>query len=411
MVKKNNVPKIRFKDFTEEWEKRKYEDIGNCFQGGNLGYSDLDKEGKYKCILYGDLYTRYDAIIENVKRRTNKKGNLVLKNDILFPQSTTVDAMSLISPACMNDKKAYTSGVFIIRPHRNIIDGNFVSYYSKGNIEQRRKLSKNAQGLTIVHLYYNSIKNEKIMTPKYKEQIRISECFKQLDNLITLHQRKYDKYKKIKNALLEKMFPKKGSKIPEIRFKGFTDNWEQRELGEISDIVGGGTPNTNITDYWDGDINWYTPAEIGKQIYTSCSERKISKLGYKNSSAKMLPINTILFTSRAGIGKTAILLTKACTNQGFQSIIPDKNKLNYYFIFSRTNELKKYGETVGSGSTFVEVSKKQMENMKLMIPTTITEQKIIGQYFSNLDNLITLHQDICEKLKNIKKALLEKMFI
>ena len=106
----------------------------------------------------------------------------------------------------------------------------------------------------------------------------------------------------------------------------------------------------------------------------------------------MLPVGTILFTSRAGIGKTAILRKEACTNQGFQSIVPHKNKLDSYFIFSRTNELKRYGETTGAGSTFVEVSGKQMANMDLMMPKSLAEQQSIGTYFRNLDNLITLHQ-------------------
>ena len=125
----------------------------------------------------------------------------------------------------------------------------------------------------------------------------------------------------------------------------------------------------------------------------------------------MLPIGTVLFTSRAGIGKTAILSRKGCTNQGFQSIVPHEDKLDSYFIFSRTEELKRYGETVGAGSTFVEVSGKQMANMDLMMPKTLREQKVIGQYFQNLDNLITLHQCELDKLKNIKKSMLEKLFL
>ena len=124
----------------------------------------------------------------------------------------------------------------------------------------------------------------------------------------------------------------------------------------------------------------------------------------------MLPVGTVLFTSRAGIGKTAILTRKGCTNQGFQSIVPHKGELDSYFIFSRTEELKQYGETVGAGSTFVEVSGKQMANMELMMPKTMAEQKIIGQYFANLDHLITLHQRKYDKLTNVKKSMLEKMF-
>lgn len=178
---------------------------------------------------------------------------------------------------------------------------------------------------------------------------------------------------------------------PKIRFKGYTEDWEQRKLGELAEIVGGGTPSTDIDSYWDGDIDWYAPAEIGEQIYLESSQRKITEEGLNKSSAKILPIGTVLFTSRAGIGKTAILLKEGCTNQGFQSIVPNKEKLDSYFIFTRSEELKRYGETVGAGSTFVEVSGKQMANMELMKPKTMLEQQQIGEYFQSLDHLITLH--------------------
>ena len=197
---------------------------------------------------------------------------------------------------------------------------------------------------------------------------------------------------------------------PIIRFKGYQDDWEQRKLGELAEIVGGGTPSTSVDSYWDGDIDWYAPAEIGEQIYLKSSQRKITEEGLNKSSAKVLPVGTVLFTSRAGIGKTAILLKEGCTNQGFQSIVPNKDKLDSYFIFTRSEELKRYGEIVGAGSTFVEVSGKQMANMELMMPTTMDEQQKIGGYFSNLDNLITLHQRKCDETKRLKKYMLQKMF-
>ena len=186
--------------------------------------------------------------------------------------------------------------------------------------------------------------------------------------------------------------------------------WEQRKLGDIADITGGGTPSTSNNDYWDGNINWYSPAEISNQIFLNSSQRKITELGFSSCSAKMLPKGTVLFTSRAGIGKTAILSAEGCTNQGFQSIVPHANDLDSYFIFSRTNELKKYGEIVGAGSTFVEVSGKQMAAMTLMMPPKFNEQKTIGDFFKRLDSLLTLHQRKYEKLLNIKKSMLEKMF-
>lgn len=197
---------------------------------------------------------------------------------------------------------------------------------------------------------------------------------------------------------------------PKLRFKGFDDAWEQRKLGDLAEIVGGGTPSTSKDEYWDGEIDWYAPAEIANQIYVESSERKITSEGLNNSSAKMLPVGTVLFTSRAGIGKMAILRKEACTNQGFQSIVPHVNELDSYFIFSRSEELKRYGETVGAGSTFVEVSGKQMSAMPLMMPPTIDEQRKIGEYFSSLDNLITLHQRQCEALKKQKQFFLQNMF-
>lgn len=202
-----------------------------------------------------------------------------------------------------------------------------------------------------------------------EEQKAIGKCFSELNALITLHQRELYLF---------------------VKRESFA--WEQRKLGEYAEIVGGGTPSTKVSAYWDGDINWYAPAEILDQIYLSSSQRKITEQGLNRSSAKMLPVGTVLFTSRAGIGKTAILSHVACTNQGFQSIVPHDGKLDSYFIYSRTDELKKYAETVGAGSTFVEVSGKQMSNMELMMPKTIKEQQVIGNYFRKIDNLITLHQ-------------------
>ncbi len=196
---------------------------------------------------------------------------------------------------------------------------------------------------------------------------------------------------------------------PKIRFKGFADDWEQRKLSEVAEIVGGGTPSTNIPEYWDGDIDWYAPAEINDQIYVDGSERKITKLGLEKSSAKILPADkTVLFTSRAGIGKTAILRRSGSTNQGFQSMVLN-DETNPYFVFSISKFIKEEAERVASGSTFAEVSGKMLGNLAFMFPTK-KEQDKIGEYFSNLDNLITLHQRKCDETKQLKKFMLQKMF-
>lgn len=162
-------------------------------------------------------------------------------------------------------------------------------------------------------------------------------------------------------------------------------------MGEVAEVIGGGTPNTNVDAYWDGDIDWYSPVELGEQIYVDRSTRKITQAGYDSCSATMLPANiTILFTSRAGIGNTAILRRPACTNQGFQSLVVNEDA-DVYFVYSMTEQIKKYAEQKASGSTFLEISGKGLAAGEFAFPAK-TEQEQLGSYFKKLDSLITLHQ-------------------
>ncbi|WP_323082981.1 restriction endonuclease subunit S [Limosilactobacillus reuteri] len=186
--------------------------------------------------------------------------------------------------------------------------------------------------------------------------------------------------------------------------------WEQHKLGGVAKIIGGGTPNTKIPAYWNGTINWYTPVEIGKKIYINESQRKITLDGLKHSSAKLLPKNSVLFTSRAGIGKMAILGEEATTNQGFQSIIPIAKELDSYFLFSLSNQLKYYGETHGAGSTFTEISGKELAKFKLILPK-LNEQKIISKLIMMMDKLISLQQRKLNQLKRLKRAMLQQLFV
>ena len=197
--------------------------------------------------------------------------------------------------------------------------------------------------------------------------------------------------------------------VPEIRFAGFTDPWEQRKLGEAATIVGGGTPSTNNDAYWDGDIDWYSPAELGEQVYADRSVRRITQAGYDSCSATLLPAGkTILFTSRAGIGNTAILRRSACTNQGFQSLVVNDDT-DVYFVYSMTDRIKKFAEQKASGSTFLEISGKGLAAGEFAFPSK-DEQTAIGSMFKQLDHLIPLHQRKHEKLVQLKKSMLDKMF-
>ena len=199
-------------------------------------------------------------------------------------------------------------------------------------------------------------------------------------------------------------------KTPVLRFKGFHNDWEQRKLGDIAKIVGGGTPSTKNSQYWNGNINWYSPTEIGKNAFVNESKKKITKAGLQHSSAKLLPKNkTILFTSRANIGDLAIMTSDGATNQGFQSWVIDQLKIDIYFLYSLGNILKNQAIKLAYGSTFLEISNKNVKNLQLKIPN-IQEQKKIGSLFKIIDELLTLQKRKYEELKLIKKFLLQNMF-
>ena len=168
-------------------------------------------------------------------------------------------------------------------------------------------------------------------------------------------------------------------------------SWEQRKLGDVATIVGGGTPSTNNDAYWDGEIDWYSPAELGERVYADRSVRRITQAGYDSCSATLLPAGkTILFTSRAGIGNTAILRRSACANQGFQSLVVNDD-IDVYFVYSMTDRIKKFAEQKASGSTFLEISGKGLAAGEFAFPSK-DEQTAIGSMFKQLDSLITLHQ-------------------
>ena len=408
-----NVPKLRFDGFVGAWEQHK---LGGVMPVGSvkrvhqedwrqsgirfLRARDIvaelkNEEVEDKLYISKDQYDEYTRISGKVS-----------ENDLLVTGVGTIGVPYRVK----DDEPLYfKDGNIIWFKNSNSINGRFFFYSFLGKTIQNH--ISNSAGVGTVGTYtIESGKDTPILLPSRDEQEKVGEFLDYIDTLITLHQRKLSKLQDLKKALLVKMFPSEGESVPAVRFKGFTDDWKQRKLGDVADITGGGTPDTKNPVYWGDDINWYAPAEIGDQVFVYSSQRKITKEGYANCSAKMLPAGTVLFTSRAGIGKTAILATEACTNQGFQSIVPYNEELDSYFIFSRTKELKEYGETVGAGSTFAEVSGKQMAEMELMMPKSKDEQKRIGSVFKSIDVLITLHQRKLNKLKDIKKALLNNMF-
>ena len=389
------TPKLRFKGFTDDWEQRKLNDFGIA-TGGTSIESEFVDGGTYKVINIGS-YSE-ESVYNDQGLRVNKtdktKSRILNKYDLTMILNDKTASGNIIGRVLLIDQD--NTYVYNQRTERIEVDTkNFLPmflYHMLNAPEQRKYIVKASQGNTQIYVNWSTISNIDYMIPQLLlEQEKIANLFSLINKDITLHQRKLEKLKLNKSALLQKLFPQKGCTIPDVRFKGFTDAWEQRKLGDVAIITGGGTPSTNVPEYWNGDIDWYSPVEIGKNRYVSKSTRKITKLGLEKSSAKLLPIGTVLFTSRAGIGNTAILQAEGCTNQGFQSITPDSKELDTYFLYTMTPRLKRYGEVTGAGSTFVEVSGKQMEKMSLVLPS-LEEQKQIGRFFRTIDDSITLHQ-------------------
>lgn len=402
--KKNGIPKLRFPGFTGAWEQRKLGEVADIFDGTHQTPKYTDSGIKFVSVeniatLETEKYISQKAYESEYSNKQAEKG------DVLMTRIGNIGTPKLIEK---DEPLAYYVTLALLKPKN--IDSNFLAWGISSP-----KVQRNIWKLTL-HIAFpkkinlGEINQVSISIPSINEQKKIGDFFKQLDSLIALHQRKLEHLQEQKKGLLQKMFPKNGENVPEVRFPGFTDAWEQRKLGEVADIVGGGTPSTKVKEYWNGNINWYSPIEIGTSIYASESVKKITQLGLEKSSAKLLPKGTVLFTSRAGIGNTAILMKEATTNQGFQSIVPKKGVLNSYFIFTETPFLKRYGEINGAGSTFVEVSGKQMSKMPLLLPS-FDEQLKIGNFFKQLDHLITLHQRKLDHLELMKKGLLQQMFV
>ena len=273
------------------------------------------------------------------------------------------------------------------------------------------ELTSLSSGGTAKGVSQKSLSNLKVCVPSsLEEQSAIGFFFRTLDDLLVSYKDNLANYQSLKAVMLSKMFPKAGQTVPEIRLDGFEGEWEEKKLGEIVDIVGGGTPDTNVKEYWNGEINWFSPTEVGNSIYLDTSEKRISELGLQKSSAKILPANrTILFTSRAGIGSVGIITKDSTTNQGFQSLVI-KEGIDIYFLFSYSSEITRYALKHSAGSTFLEISGKELGKMDIIIPT-YEEQQAIGAYFSILDNLINSHQEKITQLETLKKKLLQDMFI
>ena len=265
-------------------------------------------------------------------------------------------------------------------------------------------------------LSFLDLQKMKVRVPGFDEQKKIAAYFDDLDHLITLHQRKCEDTKKLKKYMLQKMFPQNGSKVPEIRFKGFTDDWEQRKLGDVlADMYNGQTPSRNKAEFWNGEISWLSSGELNRGTVNSSLE-KITEAGKKSANLRIVPKGTFIMAitglEAAGTrGNCALLGLNTTLNQSCMALFPKKGILDSRFLFQW---YRKVGEEYGTNYT--QGTKQQSYNAELIkiLPITlpnVDEQIKISLYLENLDHLITLHQNKCEELKKIKKYMLQNMFV
>ena len=402
-------PALRFKGFTDPWEQRKLGEIAVFSKGVGYSKNDLCEEGT-PIILYGRLYTKYETCVFDVDTFVKEKAGSVYSKggEVIVPASGETAEDISIASVVVKPGILLGGDLNIVSPTAEYDSAFLALTISSG--ATHKYLSSLAQGKSVVHLHNSDIQSVSAKFPTKREQEKIHLIFGKIDTLITLHQRKYEKLVNIKKSMLDKMFPKNGASVPEIRFKGFTDPWEQRKISELAEkTYGGGTPTTSNETFWNGNIPWIQSSDIVDGKLMGVEPRKyITQTGLNSSATQLVPKNSIAIITRVGVGKLAYMPFSYSTSQDFLSL----SKLNtepFFTVYACYKKLQSELNTV-QGTSIKGITKDELLAKTISVPV-YSEQKQIGSFFAQLDTLITLHQRKLEKLQNIKKSCLEKMFV
>lgn len=400
MVEKAKTPAIRFKGFTDDWEQRKAIDIADYSKGSGYSKSDLTEVGT-PIILYGRLYTNYQFYIDEVDTFTISKNNSVFSqgNEVIIPASGETSEDIARASAVEISGVLLGGDLNILRPF-NFLNPLFLALEISSG-EAQKQLANKAQGKSVVHVRNTDIQMVSVSFPMKTEQDQIVAFFRSLDHLITLHQRKLLKLQNIKKAMLEKMFPKNGSDVPEVRFAGFTDAWEQRKF---SDLV---TRNSvmAVSSYELPGVE-YEDIVSGQGILN----KDIREKEHIKNGIRFVP-NDILFGKLRPYLKNWILPDFSGVAVGdFWVLHPSDADSRYLYYLIQTPRF----QTSANQSTGTKMPRSDwnlVSEKEFFLPNDINIQRKIGAVLYSIDHLITLHQRKLEKLKNIKKACLEKMFV
>ena len=399
------VPKLRFNEFHDEWNTIFLNSILSFKNGFNASKDQYGFGTKFINVsdILENNYLTYDNIQDYVNINDIELTNYIIEyGDIVFQRSSENREEVGTANVYLGSQPCVYGG-FVIRGKK---EGEYNPFFLKELLQStrvRKEITSWSGGSTRYNIGQDSLNKISIILPSIEEQNKIADLLLKVYEKIDLLEYKYQCYKNFKKYLMQQIFTQK------LRFNEFDDEWKTVKLSNVAEIVGGGTPNTEVEEYWNGGIKWFTPSEIGKTKYISESDRYISEEGLKNSSAKLLPKNTILLSSRATVGEISIALTECSTNQGFQSLIT-KNTVDNEFIYYLISTLKNEFLRRSSGSTFLEISKNEIKKIKINIPS-LSEQKRISSLFSSIDNKIDLLKIEHEKCLCFKKSLLQQMFI
>ena len=384
MKEKKNIPEIRFEGFVGEWVKKRLEDFCS-YHSSNLSYNSVIANGQYE--LYdanGVIGYSNDYFLDSDYITIIKDGSGVGRVRLLPKNTSFIGTMGAF--------KVKDSDIRFLLCCLLITD-----------------FSKHVIGATIPHIYFSNYGKEEYFVPSIEEQSQIGSYFQNLDKQITLEQQKHVKLVTLKKAMLEKMFPKEGASVPEIRFEGFENKWNLKKLSEL-------------TNYKNGVGNENNQSDSGKYELINLNSISING-GLKHSGkyndeteSTLCENDLVMILSDVGhgdlLGRVAIIPEndKYVLNQRVALLRPN-NSINPKFLFYNINANQYYFKLQGAGMSQLNISRSSVENFMSYIPIIIIEQSKIGTYFQNLDKLISLQQQKIDKLKNIKKACLDKMFV
>lgn len=403
-------PEIRFKGFTDDWEQRKLGEVAEKVYGGGTPKTSEEEfwGGNIPWFQSADLH-EHEVQLAIPKKAITALGLQKSAAQLVPGNSIAIVTRVGVGKLVFMPFSYATSQDFLSLSELNI-DGKFGCYAIYRLLQRERNLT---QGTSIKGITKDEILQKKIVVPNKIEQKKIGDYFTGLDHLITLHQRKCDEVKTLKKYMLQKMFPQNGINVPEIRFSGFTDVWEQRKLGEMGSTFTGLSGKTK-EDFGHGDAKFITYMNVFSNPIADLQMTETVEIDSKQNCVKA---GDVFFTTSSEtpeeVGMSCVMPENA-DNTYLNSFCfgyrpTEKFDLNYLAYVLRSESFRKEMTFLAQGISRYNISKNKVMEVEIPVPS-LEEQSKVGRYFSNLDNLITLHQRKCNELRKMKKFMLQNMF-